>query len=240
MYTYVYIYTNRISRINERRHRPSKAHYFWGYFFFCDFGLKCMLWGEFVLLSLLPGANVGRYVDDTNFVHVYVHNTNLYKCKWHESANLHVYVDDTRVRLCRYIDDSNFSHVYVHNTNLYMHMTRICESACICRRHEGAIRPRIRSLHSFRMRSAQRVVKSLRTCRPVQIITYQVNLRLYMGWLLLVGSFKIIGLFCRRALQKRLYSAKETCNFKEPTNRSHLISGHFQSTFLNPFTVLIG
>jgi len=32
---------------------------------------------------------------------------------------------------------------------------------------------------------------------------------------------KIISLFCKRALQKRLYSAKETLNFKEPTNRSH-------------------
>jgi len=35
---------------------------------------------------------------------------------------------------------------------------------------------------------------------------------------------KIIGLFCQRALLKRLYSAKVTCNFKEPTNGSHLIS----------------
>ena len=35
---------------------------------------------------------------------------------------------------------------------------------------------------------------------------------------------KLVGLFCKRALQKRLYSAKETYNFKEPTNRSHLIS----------------
>ena len=32
---------------------------------------------------------------------------------------------------------------------------------------------------------------------------------------------KIIGLLCKRALQKRLYSAKETYNFEEPTNRSH-------------------
>jgi len=32
---------------------------------------------------------------------------------------------------------------------------------------------------------------------------------------------RLTGLFCKRALQKRLYSAKETCNFKEPTNRSH-------------------
>jgi len=34
---------------------------------------------------------------------------------------------------------------------------------------------------------------------------------------------KIIGLFCKRALSKRRYSAKETNNFKEPTNRSHPI-----------------
>ena len=34
---------------------------------------------------------------------------------------------------------------------------------------------------------------------------------------------KIISLFCKRALQKKRYSAKETYNFKKPTNRSHLI-----------------
>jgi len=33
----------------------------------------------------------------------------------------------------------------------------------------------------------------------------------------------IIGLFCKRALWKRHYSAKETYNFKEPTNCSHPI-----------------
>jgi len=32
---------------------------------------------------------------------------------------------------------------------------------------------------------------------------------------------KIIRLFCKRALWNRRYSAKETYNFKEPTNRSH-------------------
>ena len=32
--------------------------------------------------------------------------------------------------------------------------------------------------------------------------------------------FKIIGLFCKRDLSKRRYSAKETYNFKEPTSRS--------------------
>ena len=32
---------------------------------------------------------------------------------------------------------------------------------------------------------------------------------------------QIVGLFWKRVLQKRLYSAKKTCNFKEPTDRSH-------------------
>ena len=32
---------------------------------------------------------------------------------------------------------------------------------------------------------------------------------------------KIIALFCKRALWKRRFSAKETYNFKEPSNRSH-------------------
>jgi len=34
---------------------------------------------------------------------------------------------------------------------------------------------------------------------------------------------KNIGFSCKRALWKRLYSAKETCSFKEPTNHSHPI-----------------
>ena len=32
---------------------------------------------------------------------------------------------------------------------------------------------------------------------------------------------KIRGLFCKRGLQKRRYSAKETYNFIDPTDRSH-------------------
>ena len=32
---------------------------------------------------------------------------------------------------------------------------------------------------------------------------------------------KIVGLFCKRALIKRWYSAKDTYHFKEPTRRSH-------------------
>ena len=43
------------------------------------------------------------------------------------------------------------------------------------------------------------------------------------GVAMICRLLKIIGLFCKRALQKRLHSAKETYNLKEPTNRSHPI-----------------
>ena len=39
-----------------------------------------------------------------------------------------------------------------------------------------------------------------------------------------IACRKIIGLFCKRALPKRLYSAKETYNFQEPSDQSHPIA----------------
>ena len=44
---------------------------------------------------------------------------------------------------------------------------------------------------------------------------------------------KIIGLVCKRDLRKRLYSAKETYNFKESTHRSHPIGMHIDEKFAN-------
>jgi len=40
---------------------------------------------------------------------------------------------------------------------------------------------------------------------------------------------QIIGLFCKRALWNRLYSVKDTSNFKEPTHRSHPIPYNFEN-----------
>jgi len=39
----------------------------------------------------------------------------------------------------------------------------------------------------------------------------------------------VLGIQRKRALQKRLYSAKETYNFKKPTNRSHPIRKEFNA-----------
>ena len=43
---------------------------------------------------------------------------------------------------------------------------------------------------------------------------------------------QIIGLCCKRALLKRWYSAKETYDFKEPTNRSHPIAEYYVEHFV--------
>jgi len=43
---------------------------------------------------------------------------------------------------------------------------------------------------------------------------------------------KIIGLFCKRALQKRPIFSKDTYNFQEPTTRSHPIRIHSVSRLL--------
>ena len=51
-----------------------------------------------------------------------------------------------------------------------------------------------------------------------------VDRHMDMGWFCLVRLLKTIDLFCKRALQKRRYSAKEMYRFQESTNRSHPIS----------------
>jgi len=47
---------------------------------------------------------------------------------------------------------------------------------------------------------------------------------------------QIIGLFCKRALSKRRYSAEDTYDFKEPTDCSHsipvrIVDGVFGGSF---------
>ena len=46
----------------------------------------------------------------------------------------------------------------------------------------------------------------------------------HYGVAMMSRLLKISGFFCKRALSKRRYSAKETYNLKEPTNRNHPIA----------------
>jgi len=53
-----------------------------------------------------------------------------------------------------------------------------------------------------------------------QKVLYNLLHELY-GVATISRPLKFVGLFCKRALYKRLYSAKETYNLKGSTNRSH-------------------
>jgi len=57
-------------------------------------------------------------------------------------------------------------------------------------------------------------------CHPICTWLYTIS---RYGVALVCRIDKIIGLFCKRALQKRQYSAKETYNCIDPTDRSHPI-----------------
>ena len=62
--------------------------------------------------------------------------------------------------------------------------------------------------------------------RYTSLRSLQIVANPYAIVLLLQGGevsrlLQIIGRFCKRALKKRRYSAKESYNFKEPTNRSN-------------------
>jgi len=51
----------------------------------------------------------------------------------------------------------------------------------------------------------------------------------------------MIRLFCKRALYKRLYSAKETYIFKEPTNRSYpTVQFEMELTFEKVYKLVVG
>ena len=60
--------------------------------------------------------------------------------------------------------------------------------------------------------------------QPTHTQSHTHTLQASILWLATISRLlKIIGLFCKRDLQKRPIVCKETYNFKEPTNRSHPI-----------------
>jgi len=58
----------------------------------------------------------------------------------------------------------------------------------------------------------------------IAILVYVFIVIYTYGMATISRLLKITGLFCKRALYKRRYSAQETYNFKESTNRSHPIA----------------
>ena len=68
--------------------------------------------------------------------------------------------------------------------------------------------------------------------------TIQLTFEKIYGVVTISRLLKIIGLFCKRDLQKRPYSAQETCYYMEPANRSHPKPG--EDCACSVFAVQIG
>jgi len=64
----------------------------------------------------------------------------------------------------------------------------------------------------------------IRSCCHAWVRYTRLRIWRYCGVALVSRIDIIIGLFCKRAPQKRRYSAKETNHFIDPTDRSHPIS----------------
>ena len=71
----------------------------------------------------------------------------------------------------------------------------------------------------------------------LEISQQSAQYSIYYGVALVSRIDKIIGLFCKRALKKTRYSAKETCNFIDPTDRSHPIRNTTSELMFENFRV---
>jgi len=122
--------------------------------------------------------------------------------------DLHIYIY-MYTYICIYI--SMYIYLYM---SMYIHMNQI------------KIRVPQRVMSHIWMRHLTHMQESCHTCEWVTSHMSRSNVT-YMneayGMATVSRIDKIIGLFCKRALQKRRYSEKETYNSIDPTDRGHPI-----------------
>jgi len=134
-----------------------------------------------------------------------------------------------------------YVHLYIYVSH-FISVTKINPEiqVCECRRQLGRRQRRVAvyvhlyiSVSHFICVVKLNPKTQVRECR-LQLVTRQRRVVAYVhlnihdsyytcsyGVATISRLLRIIGLFCKRALWKRRYSAKETYDFKEPTNRSH-------------------
>jgi len=108
------------------------------------------------------------------------------------------------------------THTYIHTTHIYLtywHVTNLA-SAYTTPYHTFAI-----YIHTYHY---------IHTTTNIPLCTRHIYTHMHISHMLtshkpdIFSIDKIIGLFCKRALLKRQYSAKETYNFIDPTDRQHM------------------
>ena len=134
-----------------------------------------------------------------------------YMCPTYVSHICSVYtcVQHMFLTFCIYMCPAYVPHV------LYIHVSHICVPHMFCIYMCPTNVPYVLYIHVCSICS----LCSVYTCVPHMCPTY-----VPYGVATISGMLENIGLFCKRALQKRPVFCKETCIFKHPTNRSHPIT----------------
>ena len=138
------------------------------------------------------------------------------------------------------IDSCDMTHVMTQLSIFRAHVTTAWLALYICIIHQTSL---------FTVKRDVRCIISISICIYMSLCYYACHYDMtrprvwqdsfiYVTWLIdspcachysygvatISSLLKIIGLFCKRALLKRNYSAEETYILKEPTNRSHPIA----------------
>jgi len=129
--------------------------------------------------------------------------THIYVC--------HTYINHSGVHtyICVYM--YTFRYMYDNHSGGYMYDIYMCVH--VDNRYAAVFFPNSEKTAAYE------------SCKSWASRFYSVNRVECYGVATISRLLKIIGVFCKTALHKRLYSTKETYNFKEPTSRSHPIVG---------------
>ena len=124
-----------------------------------------------------------------------------------------------------YIHEHMCIHIYTH-TYMYMHgcpSSNCLRIPCNCFLFWVTLRQSVAECFCASQSVASCVWCFLFSPLPTPTVSAAGLIISNYGVATISRHLKIIGLFCKRALWNRRYSAEETYNYKEPTNRSHPI-----------------
>jgi len=108
-----------------------------------------------------------------------------------------------------------YVYIYIHTYNIRGSWAHCCNIIILCE-------------YVFYISYTSKYIHTFLLTRSGELLAYFCDVHVWCadvcyGMASISRLLKIIGLCCKRALQKRWVYAKETYNFKEPTNRSNPI-----------------
>ena len=135
------------------------------------------------------------------------------------------------MRVCIYIYIYIYIYMWFIFTNMFVCASSMCMMCvcvfdiyvCVWMRVRMCVRMRVCEFQSLREYECVRVESVWKRVRERE--RHWATKNTY-GVATISRLLRITGPFCKRTLEKRLYSVKETYNFKEPTIRSHPICIH--------------